>query len=170
MYERKDPHHVFPTIAQGLRFRLKDVCSSYGQIFQFLHMLRGTFYDPTGTPFFFQYGTMNKNNLNWIRSMAWKLLLPIELAKPLLSAASFRSREEFEQRNTGPQYLLVIKALENVPPEKKPKRAELVLCPYIWTNSGLFKTGIDAAAPLDVIVDAPEQPKWWYKRFHEPFT
>ena len=102
--------------------------------------------------------------------MAWKLLLPIELAKPLISSASFRSREDTAQRNTGPKYMLEVKALKNVPPEKKPKNAELVLCPYIWTSSGLFKSGIDAAAPLDVIADAPEQPDWWYKRFHEPFT
>ena len=101
--------------------------------------------------------------------MSWKLILPMELCKPLiLSASSIRHRENTAQRNTGPKYMLEVKALRDVHPDKKPKNEELVVCPYVWTSSGLIKSGIDAAAPLDVIGNAPGQPDWWYWRFHEP--
>ena len=103
--------------------------------------------------------------------MSWKLILPMELCKPLiLSASSIRHRENTAQRNTGPKYMLEVKALRDVHPDKKPKNQELVVCPYVWTSSGLIKSGIDATAPLDVIANAPGQPDWWYRRFHDPFS
>ena len=60
--------HAFSAIAQGIRVQLKDVCSSAQQMFAFLSMLRGSFQNTVGTPFFFQYGTMDKNNISWM----WK--------------------------------------------------------------------------------------------------
>ena len=103
--------------------------------------------------------------------MSWKLILPMELCKPLLlSASSIRNRDNAEQRNKGPKYMLDVKSLSAVHPDKKPKNDALVVCPYVWTSSGLIKSGIDAAAPLDVIADAPNQPAWWYQRFHDPLA
>ena len=101
--------------------------------------------------------------------MSWKLILPMQLCKPLIeSATSFRNREDTAQRNTGPKYMLEVKALRDMPPEKKPKNEELEVCPFVTTSSGLVKTGIDAAAPLDVISRTLDQPNWWYWKFHEP--
>ena len=101
--------------------------------------------------------------------MSWKLILPMELCKPLIeSASSIRHRENTAQQNTGPKYMLEVKALRGENPEKKPKNEELAVCPFVWTSTGLIKSGIDAAAPLDVIAIAPDQPDWWYRRFHEP--
>ena len=101
--------------------------------------------------------------------MSWKLILPMELCKPLLMSASFvRPRDDAEEGNTGPKYHLDVEALREVPADKKPKNTALIVCPYVWTNSGL-KSGIDAAAPLDVIANQPRQPEWWYRHFHEPF-
>ena len=66
--------------------------------------------------------------------------------------------------------MLEVKALKDVHPDKRPKNEELVVCPFVWTSSGLIKSGIDATAPLDVIAEAPGQPGWWYQRFHDPFA
>ena len=101
--------------------------------------------------------------------MSWKLILPMELCKPLIvSATSIRDRQNTAKRNTGPKYMLEVKALRGENPEKKPKNEELAVCPYVWTSTGLVKSGIDAATSLDVIAKAPDQPPWWYRRFHEP--
>ena len=103
--------------------------------------------------------------------MSWKLILPMELCKPLLlSASSVRHRDHTALRNTGSKYMLEVKQLRDVHADKKPKNEELEVCPYVWTSSGLIKSGIDAAAPLDVIANAPGQPEWWYRRFNEPFA
>ena len=106
-----------------------------------------------------------------IKSMCWKLILPMELCKPLIvSATSVKTRDHTALRNTGPKYGLKVKALRNSHQQKKPKNEELIVCPYVWTSSGLIKSGIDAVATLDVIGNAPGQPDWWYSRFHEPST
>ena len=64
--------------------------------------------------------------------------------------------------------MLEVKALKDVPPDKRPKNEELVVCPFVWTSSGLIKSRIDAAAPLEEIAKTPNQPDWWYWKFHEP--
>ena len=103
--------------------------------------------------------------------MSWKLILPMELCKPLLSSAYLiKNRDESDQRNKGPKFMLDVKALNAIHPDKRPKNDALIVCPYVWTDTGLFKSGIDATAPLDVIAEAPGQPDWWYQRFDDPFS
>ena len=98
------------------------------------------------------------------------MILPMELCKPLLmSASSVRDRDDAEEGNTGPKYHLEVKALREIPEKKRPKNTALIVCPYVHSNTGLTRSGIDAAARLDVIANQPGQPDWWYRHFHEPF-
>ena len=94
----------------------------------------------------------------------------MELAKPLLSSASsIKDREHAQCGNLGPKYMLDVKPLNDVPQPKKPKNDALQVCPYVWSDTGLVRSGIDASATLDVLAETPGQPHWWYERLENPF-
>ena len=104
--------------------------------------------------------------------MIWKMILPMEIAKPLLRFTSHREdRSEAEKGNTGPNYYIHVNCnAEGEPPAKKRKEKDpgmLCLTPYVWQSTGLVATGIDATATMEDIGQKKYEKPWWYRSFHE---
>ena len=104
--------------------------------------------------------------------MAWKLLLPVDLCRPLFySRDHIFKREDSERHNLGTQYRLAIpsakssairqEALSTKMKHFLPPRM-LIVTPYIYTASGESGTAPNAAAPMGVRRRAPNRPGWWY--------
>ena len=112
-----------------------------------------------------------------IRSLAWKLVLPIELANPLLAAATeIHSRDASRTSNAGAKYILPVQnsvSDEIDPPCKKHRTASiqgLGVYPFVWTPDTAQHRDVAAAATMEVIADAPGQPYWWYEAFFEKLS
>ena len=104
---------------------------------------------------FVQYGTEKCTMRKWAtRHMSWKMVLPVELVKPLLIAAvKNRSRSSNSSGNKGTQFWLGIPVgqstlQEELPkekakrqrvepkPEQRDSQADLLeLVPHVWSRS-----------------------------------
>ena len=104
--------------------------------------------------------------------MIWKIILPMEIAKPLLFFSSdWEDRSQAETGNTGPNYFIHVHCnAEGEPPAKKLKEEDpgrLCLTPYVWQSTGLVATGIDATARMEDIGKKKSEQEWWYRSFDE---
>mgnify|MGYP006883858230 CR=1 FL=1 len=107
-----------------------------------------------------------------IRSMAWKLLLPVELRRPLLYARDhIANGADRERRNLGTQYRIAVPSarsstMRHDAPAKKSKHfvspRMIVVSPHVYLPSGESRTALNAAAPMEVFRRTPYQPGWWY--------
>ena len=92
---------------QGVRYDLMDSCSNLGIMEAVLLQLAG--HDAAGSCMCFHHTLQNGTLKKWAtRQMKMKLVLPIELVRPLIAWATIRNRTESGKRNKGAPYMLEV--------------------------------------------------------------
>ena len=98
---------------QGINTTLGDLLGNEKQMEDFLLRLSGNLKNWKGTSMFFQYGKQRCTPVAWAtKKMSWKIILPLELVKPMLWAAATQTSRSGSvsstSRNQSTQFWLPI--------------------------------------------------------------